>query len=340
MRQVVNLIFSTLLLWVLVASCTNKKGNETESVSDKVNLEVPIKLDTNSDTKPQLATNADEHNIEKVGVQAFNYDLSKPAQTSVLSSELLEISALSFDSDENILYAVNDEKGILFSLDPNSGDIVEKMKFGKRGDYEGIEIGADGVIYVVKSNGNIVAIQKSNNEVTKIKTSLHSSNDVEGLGYNKTTNMLLLVCKGSPNLAKYAGKSKDVKSVFGWSIDSQSLIEKPILSIRDEDLISHFESKGNTLSKSSEKKLKKRLKNFAPSGIAYNQEEELYYLISTVGKTLIAVNEVSEIRHIEFLDDIYFSQPEGICFGEDNALYISNEGKSLVAKLIKFDAKK
>jgi uncharacterized protein YjiK len=253
---------------------------------------------------------------------------------------LLEISALSFDSDENILYAVNDEKGILFSLDPNSGDIVEKMKFGKRGDYEGIEIGADGVIYVVKSNGNIVAIQKSNNEVTKIKTSLHSSNDVEGLGYNKTTNMLLLVCKGSPNLAKYAGKSKDVKSVFGWSIDSQSLIEKPILSIRDEDLISHFESKGNTLSKSSEKKLKKRLKNFAPSGIAYNQEEELYYLISTVGKTLIAVNEVSEIRHIEFLDDIYFSQPEGICFGEDNALYISNEGKSLVAKLIKFDAKK
>ena len=338
MGQIINLIMSTILLWFFVASCTNKKGNEIELTSKKVDIEIPTNVDIPSDTKPQIQTNTDDQNKENEKGQAFNYNLSKPAQTSILNSELIEISALSFDSEKNLLYAVNDEKGVLFSLDPNSGEVVEKMKFGKSGDYEGVEIGEGDVIYVVKSNGNLVAIQKSNGEATKIKTALHTSNDVEGLGYNKTTNMLLLACKGSPNLAKFSGKTKEVKSVFGWSIDSETLIEEPVLNIKDEDLISHFESLENTLSKTAEKKLKKRLKNFSPSGIAYNQEEELYYLISTVGKTLITINKASEIQHIEFLDGTYFSQPEGICFGEDNALYISNEGRGLVAKLMKFDA--
>lgn len=354
MGQVLHLTICTLLLWIFVTSCTQKKEKKSDSISVKVEQNILTKEETPAETKqeiqstttelieqdsePELHSSANEKIEREEEQKKFKYDLSNPVKTSVLSRDLIEISALSFDVEDKILYAVNDERGVLFSLNPDSGEIIEKMKFGKKGDYEGVEIGSSGVIYAIKSNGNIVTIEKSNGASNKIKTALRVSNDVEGLGYNPNTNTLLLACKGSPNLSKLASKTKSSKSVFGWSITTQSLIEEPILTITDENLISHFLDQEKSISKSAKKKLRRRIKNFSPSGIAYNKDENLYFIISSVGKTLITINDSSEIQHIEFLDDTYFAQPEGICFGEDNALYISNEGRGLVAKLMKFEA--
>ena len=98
MGKVPHFMLSTLLLLVFVASCTNKKGNDKKHVTKKVDLEIPVNKDIASDTKPQLQTNT-----EDVIGTAFNYDLSKPVQTSILGSDLLEISALSFDAEDNLL---------------------------------------------------------------------------------------------------------------------------------------------------------------------------------------------------------------------------------------------
>lgn len=330
-----HLIISTLLVWMSIASCSKKKEAPLEKGSNTENsLSIQEKV---SDSLMQQKSIDETAPIAAIQRTPFKYDLAQPVQTSVLSSELIEISALTYDSDLDVLYAVNDEKGTLFTLNPSSGEIIDRMRFGKKGDYEGVEIGEAGLIYVVKSNGDISEIQKSSGETTKIKTALHSSNDVEGLGYNKQEQMLLIACKGYPSISKFDPKSKSEKAIYGWSTDTETLIEEPILKILDKDLVDYLESLNLDISKSKKKKYRKRVRNFSPSGIAYNESDGLYYMVSSVGKTLITVDAFSNIHHIEFLDDTYFAQPEGICFGKDNALYISNEGRSLVAKLMRFE---
>lgn len=342
MWQVSNLILCTLLLWVMMSSCANKSKEKsdgkssittTDTVSEIIHKqEKPSQGEVLNDSTALLDTT---HAI--TGQSSFKYNLSQPDQTSILGRELIEISALTYDKTLNVLYAVNDEKGTLYTLSPENGDIIERKRFGKKGDYEGVEVGEAGILYAVQSNGDIWVIQKSSGESNKIKTALHASNDVEGLGYNKEKKLLLLACKGYPAISKSVAKSKSEKAIYGWSTETETLIEEPILTIQDDDLITYLESLELDISKSKKKKFRKRLKNFSPSGIAFNESENLYYLISSVGKTLIKVDQTSTIHHVEFLDDTYFAQPEGICFGKDNALYISNEGRGLVAKLMKFN---
>lgn len=159
-------------------------------------------------------------------------------------------------------------------------------------------------------------------------------------GYDAEKNQLLLACKGSPNITIQKEKSKGKKNVFGWSIANQKLIEAPILTIMDDDMLEFLKTNFDGLSKSKMKKYKKRVKSFSPSGIAFNPTDGMYYLISSVGKLLFVLDQNSIIQHIEFLDNTYFAQPEGICFGPQNELYISNEGRGLIAKLLKFDSKR
>ena len=82
------------------------------------------------------------------------YDLSSPDTVLNLPADLAEISGLSY-LDENHLAAVQDEKGKIFIIDIRDGTITREIKFGKKGDYAGIEI-VQGSVYVVKSNGDIV----------------------------------------------------------------------------------------------------------------------------------------------------------------------------------------
>ena len=84
-----------------------------------------------------------------------------------------------------------------------------------------------------------------------------------------------------------------------------------------------------------QKKLKNRLKQFSPSGIAYNESEDLFYLVSSQGKTLIVVNRSSEVIHIYFLNSSVYTQPEGICFDSSGDLFISNEGRGLIPKIVR-----
>lgn len=338
MGSFIHVIASAAFTFLLITSCADKKvkpsGGTIENPTHILPKDESSPNEVN-ETKPHIEVDTSSMHEEKNEFN-FQYDLSSPDQTFILPHVLIEISGLGYSSEENLIYCINDEKGYLYALNPDDGEIVNATKFGKKGDYEGIEVVNNDLIYIVKSNGDLVEFDRKLDEDIKIKTELHSSNDVEGMGFDSHQNMLLLACKGSPSLEK-GNKSKAVKSVFGWSIEKQMLTEEPILSIRDEKLIHFYENNKPSASSSRQKNAKKRLRSFSPSGIAYNPMDQNYYLISSVGKLLVIVNRDSEIQHIEFLDDTYFAQPEGICFGKNNTMYISNEGRSLVAKLMRFE---
>jgi uncharacterized protein YjiK len=75
---------------------------------------------------------------------------------------------------------------------------------------------------------------------------------------------------------------------------------------------------------------------FQPSGIAIHPFSGHIYIIASVGKSLIVFDRKGNIRAIKKLNKKLFQQPEGICFGPNGDLFISNEGKGGKATILKF----
>ena len=278
---------------------------------------------------------SDQENVIAKSTAELYYNIEKFKKVT-LSKNLLEISGLSIDHTSNELYAVNDEKAIIFKMN-TEGEILSKVDFGKNGDYEGIEKVGDRV-FVLKSNGKIVEYNLADSKRVDIYNNpLTLTNDTEGLGYDPSTHSLLIACKGSPVLEN-APKLKKTKAVYVFDIDTKKLKANPVLKISDSEIESYLDNKYR--GKLSEKKYKKKLnrgRKFAPSAIAHNPIDDLYYLLSTLGKLLIVVDGKSEIGTIYFLDDAAYIQPEGICFDKAGNMFISNEGKGLKSNILKID---
>lgn len=270
-----------------------------------------------------------------------SYNFEEPVLTMNLPLALLEVSGLSYYPTTNQLLAVNDERGWIFFLNATTGEVEGKETFSGNGDFEGIEWTGQ-KISIVKSNGNVHFYDMEKNEAEKaIKTDLRPSNDIEGLGYDADNNQLLLACKGNPNLGK-SDKYKKVKNIYSFDLGKNELNPDPFLSVEDdivEDYIKDFADK-NDLSKKKKKKLKGRVNDFSPSGIAIHPKTKDFYMISSQGKLLIIFNENKELQEVHFLDEKIHRQPEGICFAPNGDLFISNEGKGLGAKIMKYDKRK
>jgi len=164
------------------------------------------------------------------------------------------------------------------------------------------------------------------------------TNDVEGLGYDPKKSELIFACKGSPNLKGHK-KYKHSKAYYTYNIETKKFNEEPKFVLDDDQLIDFVSEKmkGNEISKSKLKKLKKRIKEFSPSAIAKHPKENHFCIISSVGKSLVVCDDDGFVLDIVFLNPDIHSQPEGITFDSDGRIYISNEGLSLVAKIYQFD---
>ena len=151
---------------------------------------------------------------------------------------MVEISALTINETDSVIYTVNDEKGKIYSL--NDCEITGEYSFGKNGDYEGIELVGD-QLFVLKSNGKLIQYNlKLKSKVREIKNPLSQSNDTEGLGYDQATNCLLIACKASPNIKK-KGKLKKTKAVYTYNIVEDSFSDKPFLTISDANIQAYFD---------------------------------------------------------------------------------------------------
>ena len=132
-----------------------------------------------------IGCNADqEPPVDDRSVNPLPYQFGEPSEIFKLSDKLREISGISYR--ENFLYAIQDENGVIFKLDPANGKIEKKITFWKDGDYEGIEV-VDDRIYILKSSGTLYEVidpGKDEQEVIKHNTFLDKTYNAEGLGYD------------------------------------------------------------------------------------------------------------------------------------------------------------
>ncbi len=261
----------------------------------------------------------------------FPYDLSQPDTTFILPAKLVEISGLANYNDEYLL-AVQDEYGILFVIDIVTGVIIREIKFGKRGDYEGIEFVGNEVI-VLKSNGTLYKFDYPEEKITEIKaeevkTSLDKKSEVEGLGYHKDGNRLLIASKES---GIFDGLKSKGKSVFVYDLSNGELMENPVCSITKKSIKKYINDAGITLPSKID---------FKPSAIAVHPITNELYILSSVGKALLIMDMDENILNFTQLNPYLFRQPEGLSFTSDGTMYISNEGMGINAKILKFSYRK
>ena len=97
--------------------------------------------------------NQEQQNDASVQTINLPYNFESPSEKYDLPDKLKEISGLSYYK-ENQLICVNDEQGKIFIYDINQQKIIDKIPFGKDGDYEGVEVVGDEV-FVLKSDGKL-----------------------------------------------------------------------------------------------------------------------------------------------------------------------------------------
>jgi uncharacterized protein YjiK len=259
----------------------------------------------------------------------FPYDLENPDLTFDLPASLKEVSGLSLTADGSQIAAIDDEKGIIFLLEKQTGQIVREIIFWEEGDYEGIEIvGQDA--YAVKSSGTMYQVKdyaSDNRQTIKIKSFLNKDNDVEGLGYDPLTKRLLVGCKGKgfegdPDFLR--------KAIYGFNLETMIVEETPVFAFSFDDIrgfLDHCEKEEHHDQLEEYFTPGLSVMKFNPSGIAIHPLTSEAYVTSSTGKMLMVLDRQGEIVHLKKLKKSIHAQPEGLCFDTDGTLFISNEGK-------------
>lgn len=261
---------------------------------------------------------------------ALPYHLDKPERRMELVPELLEISGLEWAAGTKYLLAVQDEKGIIYRLDPETGHIVQRTDFASDGDFEGITAVGD-TVYIVKSTGTLHRITYApdgSTEVLKFKSHIDKTYDVEGLTANLKNRQLLMACKAAPPLLP-----QGEKHIYAWNLDDMSVHEQPALILRLSDML-HFLER-NPATPRQEKILEYLHRaeppgslRFSPSGIAVHPSLGHWYILSGPGRLLAVYSSGGQLLALHRFEKDLLEQPEGICFDSQGNLYIAGEGKS------------
>lgn len=258
------------------------------------------------------------------------YNFDKESYIIDLPQELIEVSGLSYDAEGHHIFTHNDEKGIVYQLDPETALVQEQITVAnKKGDFEGIEILGENIL-LTTSSGMLYFYNRSNGEVEESKTPFNSDNNVEGLHVHPTEDKLLFACKGD----KYLTSSAD-RGIYTYNYRLQTVDKTPFLEIRINDLQVYAEE----IFKDDNKKhsVSQRLKVFAPSGIAIHPHSKDIYVITARRSMLLVYDMHKKIKDVIALNALLIPQPEGICFDAEGNLYISTEGNDGPGKLIRYD---
>jgi uncharacterized protein YjiK len=251
------------------------------------------------------------------------YDFSEPEKTLSLSVDLKEISGLSLTSKKSQLAAIGDEKGQIFFINIENGNIERAPIFRDKGDFEDLVLLGDSV-WCVKSDGDLFKVTNLDHATPaseKFKSGFLSQerDDVEGLCFDEKNNRLLLACKGVTD-------SFNVRRFMVFDLKTNKFDEKPAFSLDPCDVEKML---GN-----------KKGKPFSPSGIAIHPKTGDFYVLSSVGKMLAVLSSDGVLKAAVKLDKEILPQPEGITFALDGTLFISTEGKKGQGMILIFPQKK
>jgi len=266
----------------------------------------------------------------------IGYNLSTPDRVYVLPLALQEISGIT-EIDSTTIACIQDERETVFFYDLNTGQIIRKIDFGFKGDYEGITR-LNTTLYVLRSDGTITEIKNFNSDkfIRSTYTTGIPWKDNEGICYDPGNNNLLITPKETPGKGS---EDKGKRFIYGFSLTTKKLIPEPVFTI-ELAVIDSF-ALANNIKVPMKKKKKGNGKEpdikFLISAIAIHPKTGKLFLLSSADKLLFVLNMKNEIEYMEKLNPGLFKQPEGITFMNNGDMFISNEGKKSSPTLVRFN---
>ncbi len=292
--------------------------------------------DESNETQPQrmAAVRSSENHPDAQPVpQPKGYTFDAPDAVIKLDKKLKEISGLTLLDDKH-LAAVQDEKGKIYVLNVENGEISDDKRFAKDGDFEGIEL-AGTLLYALRSDGDLYEITEwgtKDANTEKFETHLSTKNDTEGLTFDAKNNRLLVVCKEEPG----AGL-KQARAVYAFDLTTKKMGKDPVLVVDLKAVEALTEkNKLNRIVRNLAAPLT-NLSGFKPAAIAIHPITGQLFIISSVRKVLLAYNMDGTLEDVWLLGEDDFRQPEGLAFLPNGDLFIANEGGGGSATLMRFN---
>jgi uncharacterized protein YjiK len=240
------------------------------------------------------------------------YDLERPTASFALPGRLDEVSGLAFSPDGR-LFAHDDERARIHEIDPRSGEVGARFDLGDellRADFEGIAIAGER-FFLVTSRGLLHEFAEAGDrEATAFRitdTGIGGSCEVEGLEYDPADEALLLACKVStPDDGRLV--------VHRLPLDPDQARLEPITVLKSELAAFGLEP------------------SFDPSGIALDPSGTLV-LVSARAEAIVQIDRRGTVIDAARLARDRHPQTEGIAFGPDGNLYLSDERNGGDARL-------
>ncbi|HWB92887.1 MAG TPA: SdiA-regulated domain-containing protein [Puia sp.] len=249
------------------------------------------------------------------------YDLGAPKKY-VLSESLHEISGICFlRNNPDTMYAIGDEKGRLYHFHLGDGRFPS-YKFGNHGDYEDVAILDESEFVVLRSDGSLFvfpATLRGDNKAVVAYPHILPMGEYEGL-FGDKGGRLIALCKNCPD-----DDQRDEVSGYVLQYGKGHRLE----------IVNHFlvqAPRGRLHSIHAKVK-------FHPSCLARHPRTGEWYIISSVNKVLLVLNDQWAVKGMYDLDPVLFKQPEGLAFDKRGNMYISNEGVQGNANVLVFTYK-
>ena len=232
----------------------------------------------------------------------------KPVARWVLPPRLDEISGLAVDP-RGRLFAVVDETAVVYQIDYRRGIILKEFALGDppvQDDIEGIAIAGE-AFFLVSSDGKLYespeGADSASVQYTEYETGLGELCEIEGLTYRASDRSLLLGCKNARKK-----RLKDKIAVYRWPLPEGPLDSSPVLLLDAEPLLAAADD----------------LKQLSPSGLDVSPTGNLVF-VAGPERQLFELTPEGQIRFIRALPARIHPQPEGVVFGPDGTLIVSDE---------------
>ncbi len=255
------------------------------------------------------------------------YALAAPDRTYELPAELNEISDLAMAADSKSLWGVTDELGTVYRIDLADGGIAESHDFGPRGDYEALVL-LNGTLIVGASDGLLFFLGGPDAGTRTLDTTLGPACNMEGMAYDPSRRKTLLLCKTElPKLPK----GRKSFGIYAMNPETNAVVREPVIVLPRQAIDDYVGTHGNDPS------LKSNMgEEFAPSAIAVHPKTGQLYLLSARGAMLVVLEPTGTVVKVAGLNPLMHAQPEGIAFGADGTMYISNETRGAHAMLYSY----
>jgi len=221
------------------------------------------------------------------------------------------------------MYAIEDETGKLYYFHLGDGKFPFR-RFGDHGDYEDVTILDSKEFVVLRSDGSLFVFPTSlvrGEGSAEVRSYEHilPAGEYEGL-FGDDSGRLIAMCKNCP----IDDQQKEVSVyVLQYGPDHALAISGHVRVEVPADRLT-----------SIHRKIK-----FHPSCVARHPLTREWYIISSVNKVLIVLDERWKVKGMYALDPELFKQPEGLAFDSRGNMYISNEGGKGDANVLLFPYK-